>query len=86
MYEITKDDMQALLMDNYSYHALEILPSMLEWVKTDSLYPIQIEVLDSLKAWNFFNNAPTVPLVSFEVGGVNYMNLFWPMSITPISH
>ena len=58
MYEITKDDMQALLMDNYSYHASEILPRMLEWVKTDSLYPIQIEVLDSLKAWNFFNNAP----------------------------
>ena len=58
MDEITKDDMQALLMDNFSYHAAEILPSMLKWVKPDSLSPIESEVLDSLQAWNYFNNAP----------------------------
>jgi penicillin G amidase len=54
---ITKEDMQALLMDNYSYHAAEILPSMLSWIQTDSLNATQSEVLDSLRTWNYYNNA-----------------------------
>jgi penicillin amidase len=54
---ITKEDMQELLMDNYSYHASEILPEMLGWLERDSLGGVALEIADSLGAWNFYNEA-----------------------------
>lgn len=54
---ITKEDMQELLMDNYSYHASEILPEMLGWLERDSLEGVALEIADSLGAWNFYNEA-----------------------------
>lgn len=57
MDSITKDDMQALQMDNYSYHAATILPEMLSWITTDSLNEYEQEVLAELQNWNFYNEA-----------------------------
>ena len=54
---ITKEDMQELLMDNYSYHASEMLPEMLGWLEQDSLEGVALEIADSLGAWNFYNEA-----------------------------
>ena len=53
----TKEDMQELLMDNYSYHASEILPNMLAWLERDSLEGVALEITDSLGTWNYYNEA-----------------------------
>lgn len=53
----TKEDMQELLMDNYSYHASEILPNMLAWLERDSLEGVALEIADSLGTWNYYNEA-----------------------------
>ncbi len=57
MERITVRDMQGLQMDNYSYHAATILPQMLQWVMEEELTKEELEKLDILRGWDYFNDA-----------------------------
>ncbi|MEQ9265770.1 MAG: penicillin acylase family protein [Balneolaceae bacterium] len=57
MNDITKEDIQEMQMDDYSYHASSILPQLLEWVNRDSLNNDEIEILTAVENWNFYNSS-----------------------------
>lgn len=57
MNDITKEDIQEMQMDDYSYHAATILPQLLEWVHRDSLSNEEIEILAVVENWNYYNNS-----------------------------
>lgn len=54
---ITKDDIQKMQMDTYSYHAATILPNMLEWVERDSLSENELKVLVEVENWDMYNDS-----------------------------
>jgi len=53
MEDITAKDMQNMQMDNYSYYAETLLPSLLEWINTDSVEENGIEILQLMKEWDY---------------------------------
>lgn len=57
MNDITKEDIQEMQMDDYSYHASSILPQLLEWVNRDSLNNDEIEILTAVGNWNYYNSS-----------------------------
>ncbi|GAB5410768.1 MAG: penicillin acylase family protein [Balneolaceae bacterium] len=57
MEGITKEDIRKMLMDSYSYHAATILPEMLEWIDRDKLSPEEVEVLEVVENWDFYNDS-----------------------------
>lgn len=57
MNDITKEDIQDMQMDDYSYHAATILPQLLEWVNRDSLNNDEIEILTAVENWNYYNSS-----------------------------
>ncbi|NGP75379.1 penicillin acylase family protein [Balneolaceae bacterium YR4-1] len=57
---ITKEDMQGLQLDNYSYHAAKVLPVMLENLNIDTLSGTREETLSLLEEWDYYNNAAEV--------------------------
>lgn len=57
MNDITKEDIQEMQMDDYSYHASSILPQLLEWVNRDSLNNNEIEILAAVENWNYYNSS-----------------------------
>lgn len=57
MSDITKEDIQEMQMDDYSYHAATILPQLLEWVHRNSLSNEEIEILAVVENWDYHNNS-----------------------------
>lgn len=52
---ITKEDMQNLQLDDYSYHAAKVLPVMLEKLQSDTLTGSGKESYNLLSEWDFHN-------------------------------
>ncbi len=57
MKQITKEDMQELQLDNYSYHAAKVLPMMLKVLHTDTLSGSGPQSVTLLEEWNYHNNS-----------------------------
>ncbi|MDX1585435.1 MAG: penicillin acylase family protein [Balneolaceae bacterium] len=60
MDNITKEDMQELQLDNYSYHAAKVLPVMLEALNTDTLTGNRKKSFALLTEWDYYNNAAEI--------------------------
>jgi len=60
MNEITREDMQKLQLDNYSYHAAKVLPMMLETLDTDTLTGTGKESVRLLAEWNYHNDSSEI--------------------------
>jgi len=60
MNEITREDMQKLQLDNYSYHAAKVLPMMLETLDTDTLSGTGKESVRLLAEWNYHNDSSEI--------------------------
>ncbi|MFY0685280.1 MAG: penicillin acylase family protein [Balneola sp.] len=60
MNDITAKDMQELQMDDFSYYAKTLLPSLLEWVNTDSLVKNGDEILELMKEWDYYMEAEEI--------------------------
>ncbi|MEP1152420.1 MAG: penicillin acylase family protein [Balneola sp.] len=60
MNDITAKDMQELQMDDFSHYAKTLLPSLLEWVTTDSLVENGDEILELMKDWNYYMEAEEI--------------------------
>jgi len=72
MEDITVEDMQALQMDNYSYHAATFLPSLLEWMKSDSLDEIDKVILEEINNWDYFMDAEKIAPSIFRQWAGNF--------------
>ena len=57
MDEITKEDMQKLQLDNFSYHASKVLPMMLETLQADTLSDAAQKSVNLLRDWDYHNDA-----------------------------
>ncbi len=78
MEDITVEDMQNLQMDNYSYYAATLLPSLLEWIDSDSLDETDQEILDLMKNWDYFMDAEKIaPSVFRQWAGNFYRAVFY---------
>lgn len=53
MDNIVVDDFKEMLMDDFSYHAYQLLPVLLQQIDRSSLDAVQIEWLKRLDGWNF---------------------------------
>lgn len=60
MEEITADDFEDMLMDNFSYHAYRLLPALLYSIPRDSLQSDDLEYLRRLETWDYFNRGDAV--------------------------
>ncbi|MGK7370106.1 MAG: penicillin acylase family protein, partial [Candidatus Halalkalibacterium sp. M3_1C_030] len=60
MNQITKEDMQQLQLDDYSYHAAKVLPMMLEELNSDTLSDYANESVSLLKDWNYYNEGSKI--------------------------
>lgn len=54
MDDITVSDMQKMQMDDYSYYASTLLPSLLQWTDTTQLNDIQRRIYRDLSNWNYY--------------------------------
>ena len=60
MDQITKEDMQNLQLDDYSYHAAKVLPMMLEQLNSDTLSDSGIESVRLLSEWDYHNEGSKI--------------------------
>ena len=60
MEGITLIDLKQMFMDNFSYHAYTVLPSMLAAVPLMDLTGQEREIYDMLAAWNLFNDGDQI--------------------------
>jgi penicillin G amidase len=60
MNNITSDDFKEMLMDNYSYHAAEILPVMLDEIQRSDLNETEAELLHQLEIWDYWNTGDNI--------------------------
>jgi len=64
--EFTIKDMQLMQIDNFSYRARVILPFMLDRINTRGLPESKLEMLQSLKEWDYFNIGESVAPTLFN--------------------
>lgn len=60
MDQITTEDMQALQLDVFSYHAKEVLPVLLQNLQRDTLSAVEQQAVQALESWNYENRAEMV--------------------------
>ncbi|NBC66836.1 MAG: penicillin acylase family protein [Bacteroidetes bacterium] len=72
MDDITVQDMQQMQMDTYSYYASTLLPSLLEWVDTESLSGKQLEIYNVLAEWDYYMNAEEIAPSVFQAWAHNF--------------
>lgn len=56
MDEITVQDFEEMLMDNFSYHAYNLLPVLLDNINTETLSDEQLAYIERLENWGFHND------------------------------
>lgn len=66
MNQITVKDMQQLQLDNFSYHAKNVLPKLLEELKTDTLSGTAEQALELLSNWNYENRGEAIAPSIFD--------------------
>jgi len=72
MDNITANDMQKMQMDNYSYYAKTLLPSLLEWVDTDSLNDLEKEILGDVESWKYMMEGEQIVPTVFRQWSANF--------------
>ncbi len=78
MQDITVEDMQQMQMDTYSYYGEVLLPSLLEWVQTDSLSSQEMEIYNLMAEWNYHMDADMIaPSVFRSWRGHFYRSIFY---------
>jgi len=66
MENITVDDFSDLLMDNFSYHAFNALPVMLEQMERTELNGNETELLNSIRNWDYMNEGNSIEASVFH--------------------
>ncbi len=77
MQNIKPDDMMRLQNDNYNYMAADNLHLMLDSLDTAIFDTKQWEVYNTLRTWDYFNEAGRVAPVYFEAWWDNFYSLLW---------
>lgn len=77
MENITPKDMQEMQMDDYSYYASTLLPSLLLWTKTDSLNEEEQVIYDLMKEWNYYMEAEEMAPSIFRQWAGNFYAAVW---------
>ncbi len=77
MDNITPKDMQQLQLDVFSYHASDVLPTMLEHLKTDSLSHPQENALQSLREWEYENKGELIAPSVFKYWWDELYDAIW---------
>jgi penicillin amidase len=72
MDDITPQDMQEMQMDNYSYYAEILLPSLISWTKEDNLTDLEREILSVMKDWNYMMEGEQVAPSIFRLWSGNF--------------
>ncbi|MEH0156362.1 penicillin acylase family protein [Limibacter armeniacum] len=75
MSDITKDDMETLLDDNFNMMASESLPFFLASLDSTALNEHEVAIADKLAKWNCFNDATLIEPVYYEA----WINKLYPM-------
>lgn len=60
MNRITKEDMQNLQLDDYSYHAAKVLPMMLRKLQSNTLSDLELEAYNLLSEWDYHNKGAEI--------------------------
>ena len=74
---ITVEDMMLLQNDNFNLMAAEILPFLLEKLDVESLSKEESAIVDTLKKWNYFNDAEKAAPTYFQSWWVNINTVLW---------
>ncbi len=77
MNGITVEDFRVMLMDNFSYHAYNILPVMLERIDRSDLNETEIHWLTQLESWNYENRGDLIEPSIFYRWGVELSRAIW---------
>ncbi|MDX1641150.1 MAG: penicillin acylase family protein [Balneolaceae bacterium] len=72
MENITIDDMQFMQMDSYSYYAETLLPSLLDWIQTDSLSNEEMEIYNWLTEWDWYMDSEEIAPSVFRNWASNF--------------
>ena len=72
MENITPQDMQEMQMDDYSYYAATLLPSLLMWTDQSSLSPEEQVLYDLLEEWNYHMDAEELTPSIFRQWASNF--------------
>ena len=75
--DLTTDDMKWLQNDTYNLMAKEILPTLIEKLSGNSISDEGAGILDSLKAWNFYNWHYAAAPSYFQKWFVDLKALLW---------
>jgi penicillin G amidase len=67
MQAITPQSMMALQTNNYNIYASQILPLLIKNIKTNNFTGKQAAYFDSLKSWNYYNDANSTAATTWEL-------------------
>jgi penicillin amidase len=77
MENITVDDFSDLLMDNFSYHAFNALPVMLEQMERTELNGNETELLNSIRNWDYMNEGNSIEASVFHAWWNELYRAIW---------
>ncbi len=77
MQNITAEDMMALQCSSYSLQAEENLTALLRHLPDGAYSPLQQEMLDSLRNWNYRFDAPLKAPALYDLWWKNFYRLAW---------
>lgn len=77
MEDITPKDMQEMQMDDYSYYASTLMPSLLLWTNTDSLNEEEQVIYDLMAEWNYYMEAEEMAPSIFRQWAGNFYRAVW---------
>lgn len=72
MDDVTAKDLQEMQMDNYSYYAETLLPSLLAWTNEDELSALEKKILSEMKGWNYMMEGIQVAPSIFRLWSANF--------------
>lgn len=71
------DDMMDLQNDNYNLYAAEILPLMLSQLDANEIRTQEIQILNQLNEWSYFNDAEQKAPACFQIWWDLFFNSIW---------
>ena len=77
MENITVEDFREMLMDNFSYHAFNALPVMLEQMERAELNENETELLNSLRNWDYMNEGNSIEASVFHTWWNELYGAIW---------
>jgi penicillin G amidase len=85
MENTTAEDFKSMLMDNFSYHAYNLLPVLLERIEPErsKLELKERELLQELSGWNYHNDGDQIAPSLFSIWWVNLYNEIWDNKFEP---